>query len=35
LRMLTVGERGFSGVAGRLCWRYHANTAVMHEYGLV
>jgi hypothetical protein len=24
--MLTVGERGFRGFAGRECWRYHANT---------
>lgn len=22
-----VGERGLMGVAGRECWRYHANTS--------
>jgi hypothetical protein len=26
-RMLTLDVRGFSGVAGRECWRYHAKTA--------
>lgn len=27
-RIVTLGVRGFMAVAGRECWRYHANTGV-------
>ena len=30
-RMLTVGERGFMGVAGREWVRYHANTTIQRQ----
>lgn len=31
LRIVTVGARGFIGVAGRECWRYHAKTINPHH----
>lgn len=32
LRILTLEARGFIGVAGSECWRYHANTARCLSY---
>lgn len=29
-RMVTEGDRGLSGVAGRECWRYQANTEFVY-----
>ena len=28
---MTLGLLGFSGVAGRECWRYHAKTITCHQ----
>jgi hypothetical protein len=32
---VTLGECGFKGVAGRECWRYHANTVKQFCLALV